>query len=201
MIMVIILAVLAMIVVKALTHSPWGTYTVAFTIPLAIFMGIYIRYLRPGRIGEVSVIGLVMLVFAIISGGWVAESPTWAPWFDYTGVQLTWILGGLRICGCGTAGLAAAGSARLSLHLPENRHHRGAGDWHPDYAPDPDDAGADQVRRWYRPGMDRQPVPVPVYHHRLRRGLRLPCADLLRHHAENVGQRKPRPALSATAAC
>ncbi|STT49929.1 Carbon starvation protein A [Klebsiella pneumoniae] len=80
MIMVIILAVLAMIVVKALTHSPWGTYTVAFTIPLAIFMGIYIRYLRPGRIGEVSVIGLVMLVFAIISGGWVAESPTWAPW-------------------------------------------------------------------------------------------------------------------------
>ena len=57
MIMVIILAVLAMIVVKALTHSPWGTYTVAFTIPLALFMGIYIRYLRPGRIGEVSVIG------------------------------------------------------------------------------------------------------------------------------------------------
>ncbi|EFS3867692.1 carbon starvation protein CstA [Shigella boydii] len=77
MIMVIILVVLAMIVVKALTHSPWGTYTVAFTIPLAIFMGIYLRYLRPGRIGEVSVIGLVFLIFAIISGGWVAESPTW----------------------------------------------------------------------------------------------------------------------------
>lgn len=51
MIMVIILAVLAMIVVKALTHSPWGTYTVAFTIPLAIFMGVYIRYIRPGEIG------------------------------------------------------------------------------------------------------------------------------------------------------
>ena len=79
MIMVIILAVLAMIVVKALTHSPWGTYTVAFTIPLAFFMGIYTRYIRPGRVGEVSVIGLIFLVFAIISGGWVAESPTWAP--------------------------------------------------------------------------------------------------------------------------
>ncbi|EQB4331961.1 pyruvate/proton symporter CstA [Providencia stuartii] len=92
MIMVIILAVLAMIVVKALTHSPWGTYTVAFTIPLAIFMGIYTRYIRPGRIGEVSIIGLVFLVFAIISGGWVAESETWAPYFDYTGVQLTWML-------------------------------------------------------------------------------------------------------------
>ncbi|HHU7312896.1 TPA: pyruvate/proton symporter CstA, partial [Escherichia coli] len=94
MIMVIILAVLAMIVVKALTHSPWGTYTVAFTIPLALFMGIYLRYLRPGRIGEVSVIGLVFLIFAIISGGWVAESPTWAPYFDFTSVQLTWMLVG-----------------------------------------------------------------------------------------------------------
>ncbi|MER5058003.1 carbon starvation protein CstA [Providencia stuartii] len=94
MIMVIILAVLAMIVVKALTHSPWGTYTVAFTIPIAIFMGIYTRYIRPGRIGEVSIIGLVFLVFAIISGGWVAESETWAPYFDYTGVQLTWMLVG-----------------------------------------------------------------------------------------------------------
>lgn len=94
MIMVIILAVLAMIVVKALAHSPWGTYTVAFTIPLAIFMGIYIRYLRPGRIGEVSVIGLVCLIFAIISGGWVAESETWAPYFDFDGVQLTWMLVG-----------------------------------------------------------------------------------------------------------
>ena len=81
MIMVIILAVLA-------------TYTVAFTIPLALFMGIYLRYLRPGRIGEVSVIGLVFLIFAIISGGWVAESPTWAPYFDFTGVQLTWMLVG-----------------------------------------------------------------------------------------------------------
>ena len=94
MIMVIILAVLAMIVVKALTHSPWGTYTVAFTIPLAFFMGIYTRYIRPGRVGEVSVIGLIFLVFAIISGGWVAESPTWAPYFDYDGVQLTWMLVG-----------------------------------------------------------------------------------------------------------
>ncbi|HFL4254674.1 TPA: carbon starvation protein A [Escherichia coli] len=61
---------------------------------LALFMGIYLRYLRPGRIGEVSVIGLVFLIFAIISGGWVAESPTWAPYFDFTGVQLTWMLVG-----------------------------------------------------------------------------------------------------------
>jgi carbon starvation protein len=93
MIMVIILAVLAMIVVKALTHSPWGT--IPWPLPFRWrFYGDLYSLSAPGRIGEVSVIGLVMLVFAIISGGWVAESPTWAPWFDYTGVQLTWILVG-----------------------------------------------------------------------------------------------------------
>lgn len=94
MIMVIILAVLAMIVVKALTHSPWGTYTVACTIPLALFMGIYIRYLRPGRIGEVSVIGVLCLILAIISGGWVAGNPDLAHYFDFTGIQLTALLVG-----------------------------------------------------------------------------------------------------------
>ena len=59
MIMIIILAVLALIVVKALAHSPWGTFTVAATIPVALFMGVYVRYIRPGRIGEVSVICLL----------------------------------------------------------------------------------------------------------------------------------------------
>lgn len=92
MIMVIILAVLAMIVVKALTHSPWGTFTVAFTVPLAVFMGIYLRYIRPGRILEISVVGIIGLVFAIIFGGHVAEHPTWGPIFDLDGIQLTWAL-------------------------------------------------------------------------------------------------------------
>ncbi|OZI72054.1 pyruvate/proton symporter CstA [Bordetella genomosp. 12] len=92
MIMVIILAVLALIVVKALTHSPWGTFTVAATIPIAIFMGVYLRYIRPGRIGEISVIGFVLLMAAIIFGQNVAESPTWAQHFDFDGVGLTWVL-------------------------------------------------------------------------------------------------------------
>ena len=92
MIMIIILAVLAMVVVKALTHSPWGTFTVAFTIPLAFFMGIYLRFIRPGRILEASVIGIVGLVFAIIVGGDVAQNPSLAPYFDLSGVQLTWAL-------------------------------------------------------------------------------------------------------------
>ncbi len=112
MIMVIILAVLAMIVVKALTHSPWGTYTVAFTIPLALFMGIYIRYLRPGRIGEVSVIGLGVPRCLPLSpaAGWRKARPR-APFFDFTGVQLTSDAGRLRLRGGGAAGMAAAGPA------------------------------------------------------------------------------------------
>ena len=92
MIMIIILAVLALIVVKALAGSPWGTFTVAVTIPIALFMGIYTRYIRPGRIGEVSVIGFVLLMLAIIGGQYVHESAALAPLFTYDGKALTWML-------------------------------------------------------------------------------------------------------------
>ncbi|ATI54578.1 carbon starvation CstA family protein [Sphingomonas melonis] len=92
MIMVIILAVLALIVVRALAGSPWGLFTVAATIPLALLMGVYTRWIRPGRIGEVSLLGLVGLILAIVYGQNVAESATLAPWFTYTPVQLCWIL-------------------------------------------------------------------------------------------------------------
>jgi carbon starvation protein len=92
MIMVIILAVLALIVVKALTGSPWGAFTVMATIPIALFMGIYSRYIRVGRIGEISLIGFVLLMLAIVAGQWVHDSPTWGPAFTFTGIQLTWML-------------------------------------------------------------------------------------------------------------
>ena len=92
MIMVIILAVLALIVVKALTHPPWGTFTVAATIPLAVFMGVYLRYIRPGKIGEISVIGFVLLMAAIVFGQDVAAHPTFGPMFDFDGKGLTWML-------------------------------------------------------------------------------------------------------------
>ncbi|HEY0210024.1 carbon starvation CstA family protein [Acerihabitans sp.] len=92
MIMIIILAVLALIVVKALTNSPWGAFTVGCTIPLAIFMGIYLRFIRPGKIGEISVIGFIVLMAAIIYGGDISRSPTLAPFFTLDGKQLTWTL-------------------------------------------------------------------------------------------------------------
>ena len=88
MIMVIILAVLALVVVKALAESPWGTFTVAATIPIAVFMGLYTRYLRPGRVGEVSIIGVVLLILAIIGGGHIAADPFWGPAFTLSGTTL-----------------------------------------------------------------------------------------------------------------
>jgi len=92
MIMIIILAVLALIVVKALAHSPWGTFTVGATIPVALFMGVYLRYIRPGRIGEVSVIGFVLLMLSIMGGQWAQESPTLGPLLTFDGKSLTWML-------------------------------------------------------------------------------------------------------------
>ncbi len=92
MIMFIILAVLALVVVKALADSPWGTFTVAMTMPIAVFMGLYLRYLRPGRVMEVSIIGLVLLVLSIWLGGIVAHDPDWAPMFHFNGRQLAWML-------------------------------------------------------------------------------------------------------------
>lgn len=92
LIMIIILAVLAMVVVKALAESPWGMFTVMATMPIAIFMGLYMRYIRPGKIGEISVVGLVLLLLSIWLGGKVGAHPTWGPAFTFTGTQITWML-------------------------------------------------------------------------------------------------------------
>jgi len=80
-IMVILLAVVALVVVNALKHSPWGAFTLAMTIPIAILMGLYMRFLRPGRVLEASAIGLALVMFAVVAGQWVAHSPAWAPVF------------------------------------------------------------------------------------------------------------------------
>ena len=94
LIMIIILAVLALIVVKALAESPWGIFTVMATIPIAMFMGLYMRYVRPGRIGEISVIGVLLLLGSIWLGGQIAADPVWAKAFTFTGIEITWMLVG-----------------------------------------------------------------------------------------------------------
>jgi carbon starvation protein len=90
--MMIVLAVLALVVVKALTHSPWGTFTVACTIPIALLMGGYLRWFRPGRILEVSLIGVLLLLGSIWLGKAVYDSATWAPLFDFDARTLAWLL-------------------------------------------------------------------------------------------------------------
>ena len=91
-VMIIILAVLALVVVKALTNSPWGVFSIAATIPIALFMGIYMRYLRPGKIAEVSIIGFVLMMLGIIYGENIAQHPYWGQLFTLSGTQLTWAL-------------------------------------------------------------------------------------------------------------
>lgn len=89
-IMIIILAVLSLVVVKALTSSPWGLFTIAATIPIALVMGVYMRIIRPGRVGEASVIGVVLLLSSLYFGRAVAADPAWGPLFTLTGPQLAW---------------------------------------------------------------------------------------------------------------
>ncbi len=92
MIMIILLAVLALVVVKALVGSPWGTFTVVATIPIAMLMGVYARFFRVGKIGEMSAIGFVLLLAALVYGRTVSETPTLAALFTFNGETLALLL-------------------------------------------------------------------------------------------------------------
>ena len=92
LIMIIIIAILALVVVNALAESPWGVFSVAMTIPIALFMGVYLRYLRPGRITEVSIIGFILLMLAIVGGGWVGSTDWGVALFTLDRTTLAWAL-------------------------------------------------------------------------------------------------------------
>lgn len=91
-ILVILVAVLALVVVKALAVSPWGTFTIAMTIPIAIFMGVYMRSIRPGKVVEASSIGAALLVASLVGGQYVAASPALASYFTFDGRTLALML-------------------------------------------------------------------------------------------------------------
>ena len=91
-IMVILLAVLALIVVNALRDSSWGLFTIACTIPIALLMGWWLHVFRPGKVGEASIIGLVLVLLAVAAGGWVAESPTWSRWFTASATNIAFMM-------------------------------------------------------------------------------------------------------------
>jgi carbon starvation protein len=91
-IMIVLIAVLALIVVNALRASPWGTVTIGLTIPIAMFMGVYLKWLRPHRVLEASAIGIVLLILALYAGRAVAENPSLAPMFTLSGPTLAWVI-------------------------------------------------------------------------------------------------------------
>src|SRR5215813_425373 len=88
-IMVILLAVVALVVVNALKSSPWATFTLAMTIPIAMLLGVYLRFVRPGRVLEASIMGVALIIFVVVAGQWVADSPYWSHVFTLSGLALT----------------------------------------------------------------------------------------------------------------
>ena len=97
-IMVILIAVLGLVVVNAMKHSPWATATVFATIPIAILVGFYLRSWRPGRVLEGSLIGVSLLLFAVVGGGWINMQPVIRGWFDHDGLTLAWFVIGYGWC-------------------------------------------------------------------------------------------------------
>lgn len=89
-IMIILIAVLGLVVVNAMKHSPWATSTVAATLPIAMFIGLYMRHIRPGQVLEASAIGVVLLLFAVVAGGWIDHSPVLRTYFDHEGLPLAY---------------------------------------------------------------------------------------------------------------
>jgi carbon starvation protein len=91
-IMIVLIAVLALVVVNALRESAWGVVTIGLTIPIALLMGVYLRWLRPGRVLEATAIGIVLLGVALVAGRWVAQDPALAPTFMLSGTALAWLI-------------------------------------------------------------------------------------------------------------
>src|SRR5271170_1102064 len=139
-IIVILLGSGSLIVVNALKSSPWGVFTIAMTIPIAVLMGFYVRRLRPGKVLESSLLGFVLVMLAIFAGQWVSQNPTAASWFTFTAPTLAiviiiygfaasalpvWLLLAPRdylstFVKLGTIGLLAIGIIlwRPTLHMP-----------------------------------------------------------------------------------
>jgi carbon starvation protein len=91
-ILVILLGVVALVVVNALKSSPWATFTLAMTIPIALLVGVYLRFVRPGRVLEASLMGVALILFVVVAGQWVADSPCWARVFTLGGIPLAFAL-------------------------------------------------------------------------------------------------------------
>ena len=183
-IMIVLIAVLGLVVVNALKSSPWGTVTIGLTIPIAMLMGVYMRWLRPGRVLEASAIGLVLLVVALYAGRWVAEQPALAATFTLSGKTLAilvmvygfaasvlpvWLLLAPRdyLSAFVKIGVVLALAIGILIALPPLQM--------PALTRFTDGTG---------PDLRRHALPLRVHHHRLRSDQRLPRAHRVGHDAE-----------------
>ncbi len=192
LIMIILLAVVSLVVVNALKGSPWGTFTIAATMPIAVLMGLYLRYWRPGKVLECSAVGFVLVMASIFAGRAVAESPALAPVFTLSAMALAgaiilygflasalpvWLLLAPRdylstFVKLGVVLMLGVGIlfARPDLQLPAfTRFTDGTG-----------------------PHLRRQDLPVLLHHDRLRGDIGIPFADLFRHDSEDDRARMAR---------
>ena len=189
LIMILLIAVLGLVVVNAMKNSPWSTATVFATVPVAILVGLHMRRLRPGRILEGSALGVALVLLAVWGGGWVDTHPLLRGLFDWSSLPLAgfvigygWIAAILPVwlllaprdylstfLKLGTVALLAI--AILLLH-PQIRM-----------------PALTSVRRRPRAALRRQGIPLRLHHHRLRRGLGIPCAGRERHDAQAHRQR------------
>ncbi len=191
MIMVILIAVLGLVVVNAMKHSPWATSTVFATIPIAMLIGLYLRNIRPGRVHR----SLADRRQRCCCSRWSAaagsnEHRTLRTLFDLDGKPLAWFVIGYGFIAADPAGVAAARAARLSVDVPEARHGDSAGGGRGrGCAREIKMPAVTQFIDGTRSGLRRQAVPVRVHHDRVRRDLRLSRAGLERHDAEADRQR------------
>ena len=185
LIMLIIVAILALVVVNALGESPWGVFSVGMTLPIALFMGCYLRFLRPGKVGEVSIIGFVLLIAAIAAGRLVAESPYWSEVFSLERLTLAWIIVAYGFfAAILPVWLLLAPRDYLSTFMKVGTIVMLAVAIvivRPVITVPPLSEFAAPRRRTRLGGTA---VPVPVRHHRLRGAVRVPRPDRLRHHTE-----------------
>ena len=183
-ILIILLGVVALIVVNALKDSPWGTFTIAMTIPIALLMGLYLRRIRPGKVLEVSALGFILVLLAIWGGQWASQNPAMASVFTLRAPTLAILI---IVYGFAASALPVwlllAPRDYLStfvklgtIALLGRRHCR--------FAPDAAHAGAHAICRWFGTGVCREDFSLRIYHHRLRSDQRISFADLQRDYAQ-----------------
>jgi hypothetical protein len=176
-IMIVLIAVLALVVVNALKSSPWGVVTIGLTIPTALIMGVYLRWIRPHAVLEASAIGLALLFVALLAGRWVAANPALAPTFTLTGKTLALLIMAYSFfASVLPVWLLLAPRDYLSAFVKIGVVLALA-------------LGIVIVLRWHRTGLRREDFPVRLHHDRVRRDQRLSFAHCLWNNTQAAGKR------------